>query len=106
MHRDIKSDNILINSKGELKLADFGYAAHLTQERQNRTSRVGTVCWMAPELIKQKESYSTKVDIWSFGILCMELANGNPPYLNEPQFRVLYKILSCDPPQIDRKWSS
>ncbi len=52
IHRDIKSDNLLINSAGEIKLGDFGYAAQLTRERQNRTSKVGTVCWMAPELIR------------------------------------------------------
>ena len=85
LHRDIKSDNILVNSKGDLKLADFGYAAQLTQERQNRISKVGTVCWMAPELIKGKSSYNEKVDIWSFGIFALELADGEPPYISEPQ---------------------
>lgn len=52
IHRDIKSDNLLMNTKGEVKLADFGYAVQLTEERAGRKSKVGTVCWMAPELIR------------------------------------------------------
>lgn len=51
MHRDIKSDNILISSGGEVVLADFGYAVQLTQASTVRSSKVGTVCWMAPEMI-------------------------------------------------------
>ena len=84
VHRDIKSDNILTNKEGEVKLADFGYSAQLTTERDARSSKVGTVCWMAPELIKGERRYDTKVDIWSFGIFAMELANGDPPYISEP----------------------
>jgi len=62
-------------------LADFGYAAQLTQENQNRASKVGTICWMAPELIKGKGRYDSRVDTWSFGIFAIELAKGEPPYI-------------------------
>ena len=84
IHRDIKSDNILANEDGDVKLADFGYASQLTKERDARITKVGTPAWMAPELIKGERRYDTKVDIWSFGIVAMELTNGDPPYINEP----------------------
>ena len=100
MHRDIKSDNILVNEQGDLKLADFGYAAQLTIEKSKRNSKVGTVCWMAPELIRGKSSYDIKVDIWSFGIFALELADGEPPYISEPQQKVLYLIVTKDAPTL------
>ena len=55
IHRDIKSDNVLLGNNGEIKICDFGYAAQLTQERRKRNSKVGTVCWMAPEIIRATE---------------------------------------------------
>ena len=81
VHRDIKSDNILTDRNGEVKLADFGYSAQLTKERAARSSKVGTLCWMAPELIRGERRYDTKIDIWSFGIFAYELAEGDPPYM-------------------------
>lgn len=106
VHRDIKSDNILVNEAGDLKLADFGYAAQLTQEKAKRNSKVGTVCWMAPELIRGKTSYDIKVDIWSFGIFALELADGEPPYISEPQQKVLYLIVTKEAPRLQNpKWS-
>lgn len=60
IHRDIKSDNILMSMQGEIKLADFGYAAQLTKQKQKRNTIVGTPYWMAPELIRG-QSYDTKV---------------------------------------------
>ena len=47
----------------------------------------------------------TKVDIWSFGIFAMELTNGDPPYINEPQSRVIINIVMNQPPPIKAKWS-
>ena len=105
IHRDIKSDNILIDREGAVKLADFGYSAQLTMERDARSSKVGTVCWMAPELIKGERRYDTKIDIWSFGIFAVELANGDPPYINEPQHRVIMNILKKNPPPLESRWS-
>ena len=105
IHRDIKSDNILVDVQGQVKLADFGYSAQLTQQRDARSSKVGTVCWMAPELIKGERRYKTGVDIWSVGIFAMELADGDPPYIDEPQHRVILNIVKKSPPPINSRWS-
>ena len=85
IHRDIKSDNILVNNKGDVKLSDFGFSCQTSEARTRRRTVVGTVCWMAPELVKSSaKGYDTAIDIWSFGILAIELAEGDPPKLRAP----------------------
>ena len=107
IHRDIKSDNILVNSDGEVKLSDFGFSCQLQAEKMSRKSIVGTVCWMAPELFKQSgQGYEYAVDIWSFGILAVELAEGEPPKLTARQQEVIRHIRHGDVPTISDRWSN
>mmetsp|Transcript_4680 Transcript_4680/g.14837 ORF Transcript_4680/g.14837 Transcript_4680/m.14837 type:complete len:226 (-) Transcript_4680:150-827(-) len=91
VHRDIKSDNILVDYDGRVKIADFGFAAALTRETCTRRSVVGTPFWMAPELIKAA-AYDVKVDVWSLGVTALELADGEPPLMREPVMRALFLI--------------
>jgi len=106
IHRDIKSDNILLNCKGYIKLADFGFSCQLTKEKALRTSVIGTPYWMPPEIIGGLE-YGTKVDIWSLGIMLIEMAEGEPPYMDYPPLRALYMISTKGIPPFreKNKWS-
>ncbi|XP_057898264.1 serine/threonine-protein kinase PAK 1-like [Melospiza georgiana] len=82
IHQDVKSDNILLRTDSSVKLADFGLATQLTPEQSRWCSVTGTPWWMAPEVVTG-QPYGPKVDIWSFGIVDIEMIEQEPPYLSE-----------------------
>ena len=86
--------------------ADFGFSAQLSEASDKRNSVVGTPYWMAPELIKGLD-YDTGVDIWSLGIAAIEMADGDPPYLDFPPLRALFLIATQGSPSLKEpeKWS-
>ncbi|NXA16222.1 PAK3 kinase, partial [Sapayoa aenigma] len=78
IHRDIKSNNILLGMDGSVKLIDFGFCTRLTPEQTKRSSFLGSPFWLAPEMLRTNE-YDAKVDIWALGITVIEMVDGQPP---------------------------
>uniref|UniRef100_A0A8C3M1G7 non-specific serine/threonine protein kinase n=1 Tax=Chrysolophus pictus TaxID=9089 RepID=A0A8C3M1G7_CHRPC len=104
IHRDIKAGNILLTEPGQVKLADFGSASIASPAN----SFVGTPYWMAPEVILAMDEgqYDGKVDVWSLGITCIELAERKPPLFNMNAMSALYHIAQNESPTLQsNEWS-
>ncbi len=111
VHRDIKSDNIIIDADGAPKILDFGLAKPIapyqpddkedtpdtvSQELTKAGKIVGTVSYMSPEQI-QGEPVDSRSDIFAFGILLYRMATGSLPFAGETQVSILAKILESRP---------
>ncbi len=87
LHRDIKGSNLLVDTKGNLKIADFGLARTYNDKLKRYTNRVITLWYRSPELLLGTETYGPEVDIWSVGCLLVEMILKKPlfPGKNEPE---------------------
>ena len=95
MHRDIKPDNILVNSKtGELKIADFGLSRPFGIPYEKLTFSIQTLFYRAPELLLGNQDYTLAVDIWSVGCVIAEMALGKPLFRGNSEIEMIFSILN------------
>uniref|UniRef100_A0A3P8YJQ5 non-specific serine/threonine protein kinase n=1 Tax=Esox lucius TaxID=8010 RepID=A0A3P8YJQ5_ESOLU len=99
IHRDIKSDSILLTLDGRIKLSDFGFCAQISKDIPKRKSLVGTPYWMAPEVVS-KTPYGTEVDVWSLGIMVVEMVDGEPPYFSDTPVAAMKRLRDEPPPTV------
>eukprot|EP00298_Acanthocystis_sp_HF-20_P013735 c20486_g2_i1.p1 GENE.c20486_g2_i1~~c20486_g2_i1.p1 ORF type:complete len:538 (+),score=254.93 c20486_g2_i1:1-1614(+) len=106
VHRDIKAGNLLVDSRGLVKLADFGVSTGGKNMFEKKNDVIGSPYWMAPEVIQEQE-YDGRADIWSLGITCIEMAEGNPPYFSSHPMRAVFMIPSKPSPKFKEpnNWS-
>ncbi len=97
VHRDIKTDNVMVNSQNRVKVTDFGLAKLKGSLKLTRTSStVGTLAYMAPEQIEGGE-VDARSDIFSFGVLLYEMLTGHLPFRGEHEAAMVYSIVNEEP---------
>jgi len=100
VHRDLKPANVMINTRGQVKISDFGISSQLDSTNGMCSTFVGTTCYMAPERLSGGQ-YSYSADIWSFGLIMLELLLGQYPYpAADNYFKLLSQIMDADPPSV------
>ncbi|XP_057837743.2 mitogen-activated protein kinase kinase kinase 5 [Cryptomeria japonica] len=100
VHRDIKGANLLADTSGKIKLADFGMAKHINGPA-TPLSLKGSPYWMAPELMMQKNTgHDLAVDIWSLGCTVIEMAMGKPPWSEYEGAAAMFKVFKSEVPSI------
>jgi cyclin-dependent kinase 12/13 len=93
LHRDIKTLNILLNNKGEVKIGDFGLSRIFTQNLKRKyTNRVVTICYRSPELLLGENIYGPEIDIWSLGCVFWEILTGNCIFYGDNEKSVFLRI--------------
>ena len=94
VHRDVKAENIMVNSKNQIKVMDFGLAKLKGSLKLTRTSStVGTLSYMAPEQLRGGE-VDARSDIFSFGVVLYEMVTGRTPFRGEHEAALMYSILN------------
>ena len=89
IHRDLKSQNLLLDKSWTTKVADFGISR--VKGMTATMTRIGTPQWMAPEVLRE-EKYSEKADIWSYGVVLWELVTLRPPFDGVSPLAVIYNV--------------
>lgn len=104
LHRDLKPQNLLVDKKGVLKLADFGLARAFQLPVRTYTHEVVTLWYRPPEILMGTDVYHTSVDIWSVGVIFAELVRGVPLFPGESEIDQLFKIFRVRGTPSEKNW--
>lgn len=105
LHRDLKTSNLLLNNRGELKIADFGMARYTSSPPPtNLTQLVVTLWYRAPELLLGATTYAFEIDLWGVGCIFAELLTRDPLFQGKNEVDQLSKIFSLLGPPTGTTW--